>query len=173
MIDHINSHFLPFKWPLQDQNAQTTVRSLTALHKWTIINMLIWHLTYEIIWGYTISSCGRDVTLSLSECERFSEISQLLFRCAGCARMWSRDIFANITHSPRIHSPCQYQPAGYHHTDGQMHWTCDSITWTVNIISISSCPCDAQHLTGFRWCGGQVRGRLPRLCVCVSACVGV
>lgn len=44
-------------------------------------------------------------------------------------------------------------------------------------ISVSSCRGDAQHLTGFCWCGGGVGGRLARLSVCVGVpvcrCVSV
>lgn len=67
-----------------------------------------------------------------------------------------------------IHLVIMQQPAGHRCTEPVTR-----ITWTVNIISISSCPCDAQHLTGFRWCGGRVGGRLARLRVCVSVCFRV
>lgn len=77
--------------------------------------------------------------------------------------MWRRDMFADSAHIASSHSPCNYAAACWPPTS-------DSITWTVNIISVSSCPCDAQHLTGFSlvlWTAGWA---CVFVCRCVSVC---
>lgn len=61
-----------------------------------------------------------------------------------------------------IHLVIMQQPAGHHHR--QTHWTSDSVTWTVNIISASSRPCDGFSLV--LWTAGWAFSTFA----CVSGC---
>ncbi len=100
--------------------------------------------------------------------------SQLLlcYAVCVCEREKEAETYLLTSHTAQgfIHLVIMQEPAGHHHTDRQMHWTCDRITWTVNIISISSCPRDAQHLIALlQW----MCGWLVSTSMCVSVCVGL
>lgn len=71
----------------------------------------------------------------------------------------------------RPFTPCYSAPC-WLPSRRQMRWTCDTTAWTVDIISVSSRPCDAQTLVRvLRHCCERVGGRLARLSV--SMCVRV